>query len=186
MGGSLLSRALPVDRLSLCAIYSVPSADRRSNRTNYEDLGGLGPFPIVQEVSSVAFRIRLPKTLRVHDVFHVSMLKPYKEGGIVQPPPRPEIIEGEEEYEVEAVLAHRERKLRGRKTAREYLVKWTGYEDIHNTWEPEDNLEHAREALQRYWDLTTEHGPEQNEKVDKKRKGRGKNAQKQRKRARRA
>eukprot|EP00884_Botryococcus_braunii_P021747 jgi/Botrbrau1/8256/Bobra.0001s0014.1 len=117
---------------------------------------------------------------------NVTGLKPYKEGGTVQPPPLPEIIEGEKEYEVEAVLAHRERKLRGRKTAREYLVKWTGYEDIHNTWEPEDNLEHAREALQRYWDLTTEHRPEQKEKVDKKRKGRGKNAQKQRKRARRA
>eukprot|EP00884_Botryococcus_braunii_P008254 jgi/Botrbrau1/1742/Bobra.116_2s0082.1 len=54
------------------------------------------------------------------------MLKPYEEGGTVQPPPVPHIIDGEEEYEVEVVLAHREQKLRGRKTAREYLVKWTG------------------------------------------------------------
>ena len=176
----------PILKIGQPVLLSTKNLKFKHTRTRKLLPRFIGPFPIVQEVSSVAFRIRLPKTLRVHDVFHVSMLKPYKEGGTVQPPPLPEIIDGEEEYEVEAVLAHRERKLRGRKTAREYLEKWTGYQDIHNTWEPEDNLEHAREALQRYWDLTTEHRPEQKEKVDKKRKGRGKNAEKQRQRARRA
>jgi hypothetical protein len=66
-----------------------------------------------------------------------------------------DIIDGEFEYEVEAVLAHRERKLRGKKkgkkVAREYLVKWLSYSDENNTWEPEDNLENARERLQEYW-----------------------------------
>jgi Chromo (CHRromatin Organisation MOdifier) domain len=88
--------------------------------------------------------------MRIHDVFHVSLLKPYRSDGSVQPPPLPKVINGELDYEVEAVLAHWEKKGRGRQVKREYLVKWVGDEDINNTWEPEDNLEHAREALQAY------------------------------------
>ena len=115
----------------------------------------IGPFQVDRVVSPVAFKLRLPKHMRVHNVFHVSMLKPYRRDGSVQPPPPPDIIDGEFEYEVETVLAHRERKLRGKKkgkkVTREYLVKWLGYNDENNTWEPEDNLENARERLQEYW-----------------------------------
>ena len=39
------------------------------------------------------------------------------------------------EYEVEAILEHRGKKVNG---SREFLVKWKGYE--HPTWEPEDSL----------------------------------------------
>uniref|UniRef100_A0A803TEJ3 Gypsy retrotransposon integrase-like protein 1 n=1 Tax=Anolis carolinensis TaxID=28377 RepID=A0A803TEJ3_ANOCA len=35
----------------------------------------LGPFPIVKKISSVAFRLRLPSSLKVHPVFHRSLLK---------------------------------------------------------------------------------------------------------------
>ena len=130
----------------------------------------IGPFPIVQVISPVAYKLKLPKNMKVHDVFHVSLLKEYKKDGNVQPPPPPDVIDGELEYEVEKVLAHRDRKLRGKKTKREYLVKWLGYEDIHNTWEPEEYLVHARDTLQQYWGLTTECGPVKPSRQDK-RKG---------------
>jgi hypothetical protein len=41
--------------------------------------------------------------MRIHDVFHVSLLKPYRFAGSVQPPPPPEVSDGELEYEAEAV-----------------------------------------------------------------------------------
>jgi Reverse transcriptase (RNA-dependent DNA polymerase)/RNase H-like domain found in reverse transcriptase/Integrase zinc binding domain/Chromo (CHRromatin Organisation MOdifier) domain/gag-polyprotein putative aspartyl protease len=131
----------------------------------------VGPFEVVKVVSPVAYKLRLPKTMKVHDVFHVSLLKPYRTDGSVQPPPPPEVIDGELEYEVEAVLAHREKKGRGLRGRREYLIKWVGYDDIHNTWEPEDNLEHAREALQTYWD---NHGVRAKDKVETTRRKRKK------------
>ena len=38
----------------------------------------IGPFEILQRVGECAYRINLPPTLsRVHDVFHVSMLRKY-------------------------------------------------------------------------------------------------------------
>lgn len=66
-----------------------------------------------KEVSTAAFKLRLPKSMRIHDVFHVSMLKPYRTDLIV--------IDGELAQEVEAVRAHREKKGRGRKVKREML-----------------------------------------------------------------
>lgn len=42
---------------------------------------------------------------------------------------------GEDEYVVEAIRGHRIRR-----GIVEYEIKWLGYEDRDNTWEPEDNL----------------------------------------------
>ncbi|KAI3462633.1 hypothetical protein Pfo_019296 [Paulownia fortunei] len=36
-----------------------------------------GPFPIVAKVGKVSYRIDLPSSLKIHPVFHVSILKPY-------------------------------------------------------------------------------------------------------------
>lgn len=44
---------------------------------------------------------------------------------------------GEEEYVVEAI---RDRRYNMRLKEREFLIKWQGYEEEENTWEPEGNL----------------------------------------------
>jgi hypothetical protein len=89
---------------------------------------------------------------KVHPVFHSSVLKPYLRSGAYQPPPPPELMEdGELEFQVEAVLDYRERKVGGsRKTVPEYLVKWLGYSHEHNTWEPLANLTHCEELIAEY------------------------------------
>ena len=38
----------------------------------------MGPYEIVERIGEVAYRLRLPPELaRIHDVFHVSMLRKY-------------------------------------------------------------------------------------------------------------
>merc|ERR1712126_654122 len=44
--------------------------------------------------------------------------------------------EEEEEYSVEKIL---DKRTKGGKV--EYLIKWEGYPDSENTWEPQDNLD---------------------------------------------
>ena len=39
----------------------------------------LGPYEIIEKVSPLAFKLRLPKKMRCHPVFHVSLLEPYYE-----------------------------------------------------------------------------------------------------------
>ena len=62
------------------------------------------------------------------------------------PKPPPEILNEEEHFEVEAVLDSK-RHGRGIK----YLVKWVGYPEADNSWEPWALLKGtADEALQEY------------------------------------
>jgi hypothetical protein len=67
----------------------------------------IGPFPIQKQMNQVAYRLTLPASMKVHLVFHVSLLESYKESNIpcrTQPPPPYIKIDNHEEYEVEEVL----------------------------------------------------------------------------------
>jgi hypothetical protein len=109
----------------------------------------VGPFKSTERIGKVAYKVELPPNLKMHDVFHVQLLKKYRDNGKVQPPPPPIKIEGSLEYEVERVLRHRKVK-RGKGTRKEFLVKWLGYEHEHNTWEPEKHLTHCEDLLADY------------------------------------
>jgi hypothetical protein len=93
-----------------------------------------GPFKVTQVMSAVNYRLELPTQWSIHPVFHIDLLMPYHEMPIhsanYQRPP-PDLVEGEEEYEVETVLVSR-RFGRGKKL--QYLVKWKGYPDSDNQW----------------------------------------------------
>jgi hypothetical protein len=102
----------------------------------------VGPFTVAREIrEGAAYKLDLPATMRVHPVFHVSRLKPFREStipGRVQPPPPPVVSDGEPWFEVQAILKHED--ARG---SRRCLVAWKGYDDTHNSWEPHDNLIHT-------------------------------------------
>jgi transposase InsO family protein len=114
----------------------------------------VGPFTVIGKINDVAYKLGLPPNMQMHDVFHVSLLKRYHDDGRIQPPP-PTMLEGEEHYEVEKILDHRERKV-GRKKSAEYLVQWKGYGPEHNTWEPAEYCTHCPETVQEFWDSRAE------------------------------
>jgi hypothetical protein len=114
-----------------------------------------GPYQILEWINPVAVKIALPRDSRLHPVFHVSLLKPYKgpqRGSTDPPPPPPLLVEGELFYNVESIVGHRDVHVRGGAnkskrskpstavTRREYLVKWEGYRQEHNTYEPAASL----------------------------------------------
>jgi hypothetical protein len=63
-----------------------------------------GPFPIIRVLSPITYELRLPVQWKLHPVFHVDLLTPYREtefhGANYNKPP-PDLINREEEYEVE-------------------------------------------------------------------------------------
>ena len=108
----------------------------------------LGPFPIIEKISSHARRLGLPLALkRIHPVFHVSLLEPATDSTIPNrhpDPPPPIEIDDDEEFEVSRILDSR---VRGKQL--HYLVEWTGYEDTSEatSWEPAENVQHASDLV---------------------------------------
>jgi Chromo (CHRromatin Organisation MOdifier) domain len=99
----------------------------------------LGPFQVKKKLNFDNYELRLPDRMKIHPIFHISLLDKTKN------PLTTENIEvDDEEYEVEEI-----KKKRIRNGKIEYLVKWSGYDDKDNTWEPVTNLS-CPEKLKEY------------------------------------
>jgi Chromo (CHRromatin Organisation MOdifier) domain len=108
-----------------------------------------GPFKITKIISPVAVQLELPAQWNIHPVFHTSLLMPYTETpshgpNFTRPPP--DLIDGEEEYEVEQIRSHR---TWGWHKTLQYLIKWKGYPESDNTWEDTDQI-HAPILIKLY------------------------------------
>jgi hypothetical protein len=114
-----------------------------------------GPFPIVRVLSPINYELRLPVQWKLHPVFHVDLLTPYREtefhGANYDKPP-PDLINGEEEYKVERIMASR-RFGQGRKL--QYLIKWKGYPDAENQWVNKEDM-FAEDAIKEFQDLDSD------------------------------
>ena len=66
------------------------------------------PFQILQRAGQTAYKLDLKgRFVGVHDVFHVSQLRPHIPGGSSAAPPDPVEVDGEAQCKVERLLRHR-------------------------------------------------------------------------------
>ncbi|XP_071917037.1 uncharacterized protein [Coffea arabica] len=114
----------------------------------------VGPYNIIQRVGNVAYKLELPPSLsRIHNVFHVSMLKKYH--------PDPSHILQSESIEIDETLTYEEkpvelldRKMKELRNKRIPLVKvlWRNHGIEEATWEVEEAIR------EKYPNLLTDQG----------------------------
>jgi len=115
---------------------------RPSDKLDYRRLG---PYHVTEKIGKVAYRLQLPASMKVHPVFHVALLEPFRPNDIpgrVQDPPPPVSIGGQEEFEVDAILDSRLH--RGKL---QYFVHWKDWPISSRTWEPAGNLANAPDRV---------------------------------------
>jgi len=105
-----------------------------------------GPFQIEKIVSPLAVRLTLPRKWKIHNVFHMLLLEPYRTSEHRAPPDPSKVlreaddIEQSEEYDVDEVMSSVGHG-RGNNKRILYLVKWLDYPECKD-WmeEPFDNF----------------------------------------------
>jgi hypothetical protein len=85
----------------------------------------LGPWEVTEKVGALAYRVKLPETIKRHPVFHVTQLEPFRESTIPHQIAEPGLVpenDDEAEYEIERIVNSRTYK-----GGFQYQVVWKGY-----------------------------------------------------------
>ena len=78
------------DQVLLCTSHMHRSGAGRSLLLHF-----IGPHRVTKRIGTVAYELQLPASMKMHDVFHVSMLQPYASDWRHQPPPATSYLMGQ-------------------------------------------------------------------------------------------
>lgn len=101
----------------------------------------IGPLEVEKQINPVAYKLKLPSTLRIHPVFHVSLLQPWHTASdiphpdttVYRPPP---VVPEDNQWLVDRLLD--KRTYRG---TVQYLVRWLGYGPEEDSWVNKEGVE---------------------------------------------
>ena len=153
-----------------------------------------GPYTITRIINPNAFQLDFPPSFKTHNVINISFLRPYKTS-LHFPRLHPDLLNPSSEqtdntddnndtYEAESILKYRLRqthpqwhpkltkeqqfKITQDPNNYEFLIKWKGYHNHENTWEPFDNITTSPElihefiiqkSLPRHWNIQPKQRP---------------------------
>ena len=102
----------------------------------------IGPFEVLKRVGEVAYMIALPPDLeRIHNVFHVSVLRPYKPDYKHVIEYEPIHIEKDLTYEESPMqIIDRKEKVLRNKVISSVKVLWKNHDAEEATWELEEKM----------------------------------------------
>lgn len=113
----------------------------------------MGPFTVSKVINDVAYQLELPHNWKAHNVFHVSLLKPYISNGEAVDPQSFTLVGGKDnEYEVESIADYSPKTPHRDGAARKvseltFHVKWRGLPWGVHVRQPFKNLKNSPVAL---------------------------------------
>jgi hypothetical protein len=123
-------------------VYLIRKNIKTKRPSDKLDWKKIGPFLIKRKISNTNYELSLPDGMKIHPIFHISLLEKAPDDVTVT---TDIVVENNDTYEIERIL-----KARGNHKKREYLIKWKGYPNSENTWEPVKNLTGCLDLLRQF------------------------------------
>jgi hypothetical protein len=120
---------------ALLPLRQRPVASLPQSRTGKLKPRIYGPYRVVELINEVAVRLALPPQARMHNMFHVGLLKKFLGTPPATPPPLPPVHHGA--VVPEPAKAVKFRLARG---VHQVLVQWQGESPASATWEDVDRF----------------------------------------------
>ncbi|SGY12328.1 BQ5605_C072g12889 [Microbotryum silenes-dioicae] len=102
-----------------------------------------GPYEVLAARPETSnYKLKLNTGDKSHNIFHTSKLRHWTDNdgaafpGQEATEPASVVVQGNEEWEVDRIVDEK-----GKGKRKRYLVKWKGWADSNNTWEPRAHLE---------------------------------------------
>lgn len=100
-----------------------------------------GPYPIIERIGPVAYKLQLPLNSRIHPVFHISTLKPFRSTEAPSPCDLPTESFNNQPVEVPAAVLGQRTILVHGKPCHQILVQWVGLPADEASWEDLDSFQ---------------------------------------------
>jgi len=91
-----------------------------------------GPYQVIGKIGSVAYKLQLPPTAAIHDVFHVSQLKKAVSSSAQVSPSPPDPTDS---LQVPERILSKRMVSKGVRSVQQALIKWSSWPDSMATWE---------------------------------------------------
>ena len=113
------------------------------------------PFRVLHPVGKQAYKLKLSRKWRIHDVFYMSLLEQdtTRKGRVDENATELDAGKDSGEYEVETICdsAVYARESTGHLPGLYYLVFWKGYPKEENTWKPYSAVQHLRKLINSFY-----------------------------------
>lgn len=87
----------------------------------------------------LTYQLELPSHWNIHNVINITFLEPKPKE------------DDHDHYKVEKILTKQTRHVsRTRRLIMEYLVRWCGFDESHDEWKRQEELEGARQIVQEF------------------------------------
>jgi len=132
--------ALAVGDLVLVRLHPYRQTSVRQHKQHKLSKRFYGPYPILERIGAVAYKLQLPSGSHIHPVFHVLALKPFRGTDNVSACDLPlESFDNQPIDQPGAILDRRTQLVHGQ-PREQLLVHWVGCPIDEASWEDSDNF----------------------------------------------